>query len=82
VQESLRKAFAAEGFELHGQRPAPVLRQVRFGVNRESWTGQKLDITNWEDETSFVQWFVTILTVAAFAAVIFVLHHHHRASAS
>ena len=71
VQESLRKAFAAEGFELMDNDPRPFFTKFD-GVNRESWTGQKLDITNWEDETSFVQWFVTILTVAA-TTVIFVL---------
>ncbi|MDP3499276.1 MAG: FtsX-like permease family protein [Myxococcales bacterium] len=71
VQESLRKAFAAEGFELMDTDPRPFFSKFD-GVNRESWTGQKLDITNWEDETSFVQWFVTILTVAA-TTVIFVL---------
>ncbi|MER2566004.1 MAG: FtsX-like permease family protein [Myxococcaceae bacterium] len=71
VQESLRKAFAAEGFELMDNDPRPFFAKFD-GVNRESWTGQKLDITNWEDETSFVQWFVTILTVAA-TTVIFVL---------
>ncbi|MBM4784562.1 MAG: ABC transporter permease [Archangiaceae bacterium] len=71
VQESLRKAFAAEGFEIMDNDPRPFFAKFD-GVNRESWTGQKLDITNWEDETSFVQWFVTILTVAA-TTVIFVL---------
>ncbi|MDP1918186.1 MAG: FtsX-like permease family protein [Myxococcales bacterium] len=71
VQESLRKAFAAEGFEIMDNDPRPFFTKFD-GVNRESWTGQKLDITNWEDETSFVQWFVTILTVAA-TTVIFVL---------
>ncbi len=71
VQESLSKAFAAEGFELMDNDPRPFFTKFD-GVNRESWTGQKLDITNWEDETSFVQWFVTILTVAA-TTVIFVL---------
>ncbi|MCU0696492.1 MAG: FtsX-like permease family protein [Myxococcaceae bacterium] len=71
VQEQLRKSFAAEGFELMDNDPRPFWAKFD-GVNRESWTGQKLDITNWEDETSFVQWFVTILTVAA-TTVIFVL---------
>jgi putative ABC transport system permease protein len=71
VQEGLRKSFALEGFELLDNDPRPFFAKFD-GVNRESWTGQKLDITNWEDETSFVQWFVTILTVAA-TTVIFVL---------
>jgi len=63
VQERLRKSFAAAGFEIMDNDPRPFFAKFD-GVNRESWTGQKLDITNWEDETSFVQWFVTILTVA------------------
>lgn len=71
VQEGLRKSFTAEGFEVLDNDPRPFWMKFD-GVNRESWTGQKLDITNWEDETSFVQWFVTILTVAA-TTLIFVL---------
>jgi len=71
VQEQLRKSFAAGGFELLDADPRPFWAKFD-SVNRESWTGQKLDITNWEDETSFVQWFVTILSVAA-TTVIFVL---------
>lgn len=30
-------------------------------VNRESWTGQKLDVTTWEDELSFLLWTRTLL---------------------
>ncbi|MBL8937121.1 MAG: ABC transporter permease [Archangium sp.] len=71
VQEQLRKSFTEAGFEVMDNDPRPFWAKFD-GVNRESWTGQKLDITNWEDETSFVQWFVTILTVAA-TTVIFVL---------
>ncbi|MBL8917699.1 MAG: ABC transporter permease [Myxococcaceae bacterium] len=71
VQEGLRKSFAEAGFELLDNDPRPFWMKFD-GVNRESWTGQKLDITNWEDETAFVQWFVTILTVAA-TTLIFVL---------
>lgn len=71
VQERLRKALAAKGFELLDPDARPFFAKFD-SVNRESWTGQKLDVTNWEDETSFVQWFVTILTVT-FSVVITVL---------
>jgi ABC-type lipoprotein release transport system permease subunit len=71
VQERLRKALGARGYELLEPDARPFFAKFD-SVNRESWTGQKLDVTNWEDETSFVQWFVTILTVT-FTAVIFVL---------
>src|SRR5207253_488970 len=30
-------------------------------VNREDWTGQKLDITTWETEVSFLKWVITAL---------------------
>jgi putative ABC transport system permease protein len=30
-------------------------------VAREDWTGQKLDVTNWEDEISFMTWTLTAL---------------------
>jgi ABC-type lipoprotein release transport system permease subunit len=71
VQERLRKAFTARGFEVMEPDARPFFAKFD-SVNRESWTGQKLDITNWEDETSFVKWFVTILTFTG-TIVIFVL---------
>jgi ABC-type lipoprotein release transport system permease subunit len=30
-------------------------------VAREDWTGQKLDVTTWEDEVSFITWTLTVL---------------------
>jgi putative ABC transport system permease protein len=30
-------------------------------VNREEWTGQKLDVTTWEDEISFLTWTLGLL---------------------
>ena len=64
VQERLRRVLAAEGFELLDPDPRPYFAKFD-SVNRENWTGQKLDVTNWEDETSFVQWIVTALTALA-----------------
>jgi ABC-type lipoprotein release transport system permease subunit len=32
-------------------------------VNREDWTGQKLDVTIWEDEVSFLTWTLKALNV-------------------
>lgn len=32
-------------------------------VNREDWTGQKLDVTTWEDEVSFLTWTLKVLNV-------------------
>lgn len=71
VQERLRKALAAKGHEVMDPDARPFFAKFD-AVNRETWTGQKLDITTWEEETSFVQWFVTLLTVT-FTTVIVVL---------
>jgi putative ABC transport system permease protein len=32
-------------------------------VNREDWTGQKLDVTTWEDEVSFMTWTLKVIDV-------------------
>jgi len=32
-------------------------------VNREDWTGQKLDVTTWEDEVSFLTWTLKVINV-------------------
>ena len=69
VQERLRKVLAAEGFELLDPDPRPYFAKFD-SVNRENWTGQKLDVTNWEEETSFVQWIVTALTALATIVII------------
>lgn len=64
VQERLRKVLTAGGFTLLDPDPRPYFAKFD-SVNRENWTGQRLDVTNWEDETAFVQWIVTALTVLA-----------------
>ena len=32
-------------------------------VNREDWTGQKLDVTTWEDEVSFLTWTLKVINM-------------------
>ncbi|MEW6433500.1 MAG: FtsX-like permease family protein [Myxococcota bacterium] len=64
VQERLRVALSRAGYDLMDPDARPFWMKFD-AVNRENWTGQKLDVTNWEDETSFVQWIVTALTVMA-----------------
>jgi putative ABC transport system permease protein len=71
VQEKLRKVLVANGYGMLDPDPRPFFMKFD-SVNRENWTGQRLDVTNWEDETNFVQWIVTALTVLA-TIVIFAL---------
>jgi putative ABC transport system permease protein len=70
VQKRLREAFAREGWQVMDPNANPFWMKFD-SVNRESWTGQKLDITNWEDETAFVKWFLTLFSAAS-VMVIFV----------
>ena len=55
IMARLRKALEAHGYRLLDPDPEPFF--VKFDkVNREDWTGQKLDVTSWEDELSFFSW--------------------------
>lgn len=67
VAERLREELPKRGYAVMEKDPRPFWEKFEV-VNREDWTGQKLDITVWEDEISFVQW-----TLKAIGALTFVL---------
>ncbi|MCE9666619.1 FtsX-like permease family protein [Myxococcus stipitatus] len=60
VQARLRQKLADAGHILMDNDPRAFWFKFEV-VNREGWTGQKLDITNWEDEISFLSWTLTAL---------------------
>ncbi len=60
VQQRLREKLTEAGHTLMDNDPRAFWMKFEV-VNREGWTGQKLDITNWEDEISFVRWVVQAL---------------------
>lgn len=60
VQARLRQTLPAAGYELMDNDPRAFFMKFEV-VNREGWTGQKLDITTWEDEISFINWTLTAL---------------------
>jgi putative ABC transport system permease protein len=56
----LRKSLEQAGYRL--MEPNPQAFWMKFErVNREEWTGQKLDVTSWEDELSFMMWTLNAL---------------------
>jgi putative ABC transport system permease protein len=59
-QAALRKALEEGGFQLLEPSSDPFWKKFD-SVNREDWTGQKLDVTTWEDEVSFLTWILTAL---------------------
>jgi len=68
VQERLRRVLGAAGNLL--MDPDPRAFWFKFqDVNREGWTGQKLDVTTWEDEISFIQWSITAISWLSYTLV-------------
>jgi ABC-type lipoprotein release transport system permease subunit len=56
----LRKSMSDAGYRV--MEPNPQAFWMKFqNVNREEWTGQKLDVTTWEDELSFMTWTLAAL---------------------
>jgi putative ABC transport system permease protein len=51
----LRKDLDAAGYKLMDADPHPFFMKFEK-VNRESWTGQHIDVTSWDDELSFFNW--------------------------
>ncbi len=60
VHAHLREALQKAGYAVMDDNPKAFWMKFD-SVNREDWTGQKLDITNWDDEISFVNYTVTAL---------------------
>ncbi|MDH4200236.1 MAG: FtsX-like permease family protein [Spirochaetia bacterium] len=56
----LRKSLANAGYSLMDSDPRAFWFKFD-SVNREDWTGQKLDLTTWEEEISFMKWTLTAL---------------------
>jgi ABC-type lipoprotein release transport system permease subunit len=60
VAARLRGALEQAGYRV--MAPDERAFWMKFeAVNREDWTGQKLDVTTWEDELSFMTWTLQVL---------------------
>ncbi len=71
----LRQSLDQAGFRV--MEPDPRAFWMKFqSVSREDWTGQKLDVTNWEDEISFMTWTlkalqgISVVLIAILVAII------------
>jgi putative ABC transport system permease protein len=59
VEDRLRKALSAAGYAMLDREANPFW--MKFDrVSGESWTGQRLDVTSWRDETAFLKWIIDI----------------------
>ncbi len=69
VEARMRKDLSALGYTLMDKDSNPFW--MKFDrVAGESWTGQKIDLTTWEDETSFLKWVVALLSALAWVLTI------------
>jgi putative ABC transport system permease protein len=60
IAARLRQVLEQAGYRV--MEPDPRAFWMKFqSVTREDWTGQKLDVTSWEDEISFMSWTLTAL---------------------
>ncbi len=72
VQKRLRDVLKANGYEVMDDSSKPFWEKFQ-NVNREAWTGQRLDVTIWEDEISFVKWVVSALTALSLFLTVILL---------
>jgi putative ABC transport system permease protein len=70
IAGNLRNSLEKAGYRV--MEADPRVFWMKFeSVNREEWTGQKLDVTTWEDELSFMMW--TLQLLGGLSAVLMVI---------
>jgi putative ABC transport system permease protein len=60
VAARLRGELAGDGWRMMDADPQPYWQKFAK-VNSQDWVGQKLDVTTWEDELSFLTWILKAL---------------------
>ena len=60
IAERLRVELAKSDYRVMDANSQPFWMKFE-PVNREDWTGQKLDVTTWEDELAFMTWTLSAL---------------------
>jgi ABC-type lipoprotein release transport system permease subunit len=60
VAARLRAALAGAGYQVLEAEPRPYWEKLAE-VTSQDWVGQKLDVSTWEDELSFLTWIVRAL---------------------
>ncbi len=71
VGAKLRDGLAKAGYRMLDPDPKPFFQKFEV-VNREEWTGQKLDVTTWDEELGFLNWIISLVDIPSFI-LIFIL---------
>lgn len=75
VMNRLRDAYAAAGYPLLEHDARPFFFKFE-DVTAEDWVGQKIDVTTWDDEVSFLLWVITAfdtITLSLVAVLIVII---------
>jgi putative ABC transport system permease protein len=64
----IRKALEDEGYDLMDHQAQPYFAKFEQ-VRGEDWTGQKLDLTTWKDQISFLDLILTAINTVSFFIV-------------
>jgi ABC-type lipoprotein release transport system permease subunit len=62
VMSRLLVDLRAAGYRVMDHDPQPYWMKLMTKVNSEDWTGQKLDVTTWQDEVSFLDTMLKIVS--------------------
>jgi putative ABC transport system permease protein len=65
VMAHLREVFTEAGYDVMDHDPQPFFMKFET-VMGQDWTGQKLDLTIWRDEVSFLTWVLTAIDSVSF----------------
>ncbi len=72
IAARLRDGLARAGWRVMDADPDVYWNKLMLKVNAEDWRGQKLDLSTWEDELSFLQWILSAIGAIS-GALLFVL---------
>jgi putative ABC transport system permease protein len=72
VMGQLREALEKESFELREYTPRPYF--WKYGTIRSAdWTGQRLDLTTWRDEVSYLVWILKTIDAISLILIVVLL---------
>lgn len=72
VKGRVREALLSAGYQMLPDDPRAFFFKFE-NVSREGWTGQKLDLTTWHDEVSFIAWTVDLMSALSFLLAVVLL---------
>jgi putative ABC transport system permease protein len=72
IAARLRTSLEQAGYRVMDADPRAFWMKFET-VNREDWTGQKLDVTTWEDELSFMTWTLQLIKGLTFVLMVILI---------